>query len=178
MGKHHKIFVDPTEVNSSDYIDFWARLGRGEFDRRQYKRIGKGGMEVWIEASYNPVSRGGRPYKVVKFATDITEQKLKAAEDSRKLDAISRAQAVIEFTPGGDILTANENFLQTLGYQLSEVQGKHHSMFCEPGYTRSEDYRRFWARLAGGEFVADEFMRLGKGASASTSRRPTTRSST
>lgn len=163
VGKHHKIFVDPTEVNSSDYIDFWARLGRGEFDRRQYKRIGKGGMEVWIEASYNPVSRGGRPYKVVKFATDITEQKLKAAEDSRKLDAISRAQAVIEFTPGGDILTANENFLQTLGYQLSEVQGKHHSMFCEPGYTRSEDYRRFWARLAGGEFVADEFMRLGKG---------------
>ncbi|BCH62271.1 PAS domain S-box protein [Agrobacterium vitis] len=163
VGKHHKIFVDPTEVNSSDYIDFWARLGRGEFDRRQYKRIGKGGMEVWIEASYNPVSRGGRPYKVVKFATDITEQKLKAAEDSRKLDAISRAQAVIEFTRGGDILTANENFLQTLGYQLSEVQGKHHSMFCEPGYTRSEDYRRFWARLAGGEFVADEFMRLGKG---------------
>jgi methyl-accepting chemotaxis protein len=109
------------------------------------------------------VSRGGRPYKVVKFATDITEQKLKTAEDSGKLEAISRAQAIIEFTPAGDILTANENFLQALGYQLSEVQGKHHSMFCEPGYTRSEDYRRFWTRLAGGEFVSDEFMRLGKG---------------
>ncbi|TDW24945.1 methyl-accepting chemotaxis sensory transducer with Pas/Pac sensor [Rhizobium azibense] len=163
VGKHHRIFVDPAEVGSTDYKEFWAKLARGEFDRRQYKRIGKGGKDVWIEASYNPVFSGGKPYKVVKFATDITEQKLKAAEDSGKLDAISRAQAVIEFTPKGDILTANENFLKTLGYQLSEVQGKHHSMFCEPSYTNSEDYRRFWTKLAGGEFVSDEFMRIGKG---------------
>ena len=102
-------------------------------------------------------------YKVVKFATDITAIKLKSAEETGKLDAISRAQAVIEFTPKGDILTANENFLKTLGYQLSEVQGKHHSMFCDQVYTSSDDYRRFWARLAGGEFVSDEFMRIGKG---------------
>jgi methyl-accepting chemotaxis protein len=163
VGKHHRTFVDPAEVSSTDYKEFWAKLARGEFDRRQYKRIGKGGKDVWIEASYNPVFSGGKPYKVVKFATDITEQKLKAAEDSGKLDAISRAQAVIEFTPEGDILTANENFLKTLGYQLSEVQGKHHSMFCEPSYTNSEDYRRFWTKLAGGEFVSDEFMRIGKG---------------
>jgi methyl-accepting chemotaxis protein len=163
VGKHHRIFVDPTEAASPEYRDFWANLARGEFDRRQYKRIAKNGSEIWIEASYNPVFSGGKPYKVVKFATDITSQKVKAAEDAGKLDAISRAQAVIEFTPKGDILTANENFLSTLGYQLSEVQGKHHSMFCEPSYTNSEDYRRFWARLAGGEFVSDEFMRIGKG---------------
>lgn len=163
VGKHHRTFVDPAEVNSQDYKDFWAKLARGEFDRRQYKRITKDGGEVWIEASYNPVFRNGKPYKVVKFATDITQQKLKAAEDAGKLDAISRAQAVIEFTPKGEILTANENFLKTLGYQLSEVQGKHHSMFCEAAYTNSDDYRRFWAKLAGGEFVSDEFMRLGKG---------------
>ncbi|MBP1862092.1 methyl-accepting chemotaxis protein [Rhizobium herbae] len=162
-GQHHRLFVDPAEAATADYREFWAKLARGEFDRRQYKRIGKGGKEVWIEASYNPVFRGGKPYKVVKFATDITEQKLKSAEDAGKLDAISRAQAVIEFTPKGDILTANENFLDTLGYQLSEVQGKHHSMFCEPGFTNSEEYRRFWTRLAGGEFIADEFMRVGKG---------------
>ena len=162
-GQHHRLFVDPAEAAASDYREFWAKLTRGEFDRRQYKRIGKGGKEVWIEASYNPVFRGGKPYKVVKFATDITEQKLKSAEDAGKLDAISRAQAVIEFTPTGDILTANENFLNTLGYQLSEVQGKHHSMFCEPSFTNSEEYRRFWTRLAGGEFIAEEFMRIGKG---------------
>ncbi|EHS50529.1 methyl-accepting chemotaxis sensory transducer with Pas/Pac sensor [Rhizobium sp. PDO1-076] len=163
VGKHHSVFVDPAEVATADYRDFWSKLGRGEYDRRQYKRIAKDGHEVWIEASYNPVLRGGKPYKVVKFATDITEQKLKAAEDSGKLDAISRAQAVIEFTPKGDILTANENFLSTLGYQLSEIQGKHHSMFCEPSYTNSEEYRLFWTKLENGEFVSDEFMRLGKG---------------
>ncbi|MBX9468275.1 MAG: PAS domain-containing methyl-accepting chemotaxis protein [Rhizobium sp.] len=163
VGQHHRLFVDPTDAASSDYREFWAKLGRGEFDRRQYKRIGKGGKEVWIEASYNPVSRGGKPYKVVKFATDITEQKLKSAEDAGKLDAISRTQAVIEFTPKGEILTANENFLSTLGYHLPEIQGKHHAMFCEQSYTNSDDYRKFWAKLAGGEAITDEFMRIGKG---------------
>lgn len=77
VGQHHRLFVDPAEAASSDYKDFWAKLARGQFDQRQYKRIGKGGMEVWIEASYNPVIRGGKPYKVVKFATDITAQKLR-----------------------------------------------------------------------------------------------------
>jgi len=163
VGQHHRLFVDPKEVASAEYREFWARLGRGEFDRRQYKRIGKGGKEVWIEASYNPVTRGGKPYKVVKFATDITEQKLKSAEEAGKLDAISRTQAVIEFTPTGEILTANENFLSTLGYQLPEIQGKHHSMFCDESYTNSDDYRKFWPKLAAGEAVADEFMRIGKG---------------
>lgn len=163
IGQHHRMFVDPAEAASPDYREFWAKLGRGEFDRRQYKRIGKGGKEIWIEASYNPVFRGGKPYKVVKFATDITAQKLKAAEDAGKLDALSRAQAVIEFTPSGEILTANQNFLVTLGYQLAEIQGKHHAMFCDSSYTAGDDYRRFWQRLAGGEFIADEFLRIGKG---------------
>lgn len=163
VGRHHRMFVDPREASSAEYRQFWSDLAAGKFDQRQYKRIGKGGKEIWIEASYNPVFRSGKPYKVVKFATDITAQKLKSAEDAGKLNALSRAQAVIEFTPTGEILTANENFLNTLGYQLSEIKGKHHSMFCEPAYTNSDDYRRFWSRLAGGEFVADEFLRLGKG---------------
>ncbi|WP_245415587.1 methyl-accepting chemotaxis protein [Ciceribacter lividus] len=163
VGQHHRTFVDPAEVNSPAYREFWAKLGAGEFDQRQYKRIGKGGREVWIEASYNPVFRNGKPYKIVKFATDITAQKLKAAEDAGKLDAISRAQAVIEFTPKGEILTANENFLKALGYSLQEIQGKHHSMFCDAGYTASDAYRAFWGKLGAGEFVADEFLRIGKG---------------
>ncbi|MFS8055963.1 PAS domain-containing methyl-accepting chemotaxis protein [Rhizobium sp. BR 317] len=163
IGQHHRLFVDPAEASSADYREFWARLNRGEFDQRQYKRIGKGGKEVWIEASYNPIFRGGKPYKVVKFATDITAQKLKSAEDAGKLDALSRAQAVIEFTPNGEVLTANQNFLWALGYQLSEIQGRHHSMFCDSAYTSSDDYRRFWQRLSGGEFVAEEFLRIGKG---------------
>ncbi|HEV7323294.1 MAG TPA: PAS domain-containing methyl-accepting chemotaxis protein [Ensifer sp.] len=163
VGQHHRMFVEQAEAASPEYREFWAKLARGEFDRRQYKRVGKGGKEIWIEASYNPVFRGGKPYKVVKFATDITERQLRRAEDKGKLNAISRVQAVIEFTPMGEILTANENFLSTLGYQLSDVQGKHHSMFCEQGYAGSEGYRQFWSGLAAGEFVADEFMRIGRG---------------
>jgi methyl-accepting chemotaxis protein len=163
VGQHHRLFVDPAEAGTADYREFWAKLGRGEFDQRQYKRIGKGGREVWIEASYNPVLRGGKPYKVVKFATDITAARLKSAEDEGKLAAISRVQAMIEFTPKGDILTANENFLAALGYRMDEIQGKHHQMFCEQSYTGSDAYRQFWAKLAGGEAVADEFLRLGKG---------------
>jgi methyl-accepting chemotaxis protein len=162
VGQHHRMFVDPADAASAEYREFWARLARGEFDRRQYKRIGKGGKEIWIEASYNPVFRGSKPYKVVKFATDITAVKLKNAEDAGKIDAISRAQAVIEFTPNGDILTANDNFLSTLGYQLADIKGKHHSMFCEPAYGRSDDYRAFWAKLQSGQFIADEFKRIGK----------------
>ncbi len=162
VGQHHRIFVDPAETASPDYRQFWDRLASGQFDRRQYRRIAKGGRDVWIEASYNPVFRRGKPYKVVKFATDITAIKLKAAEDAGKLDALSRAQAVIEFTPAGEVVTANENFLKTLGYELHEIQGKHHSMFCDPVYARGADYARFWDRLRNGEFISEEFTRLGR----------------
>ena len=163
VGQHHRMFVDPAEVSSPAYAEFWRNLAAGKFDRRQYKRIAKGGREIWIEASYNPVFRGGKPYKVVKFATDITASKLRSAEDAGKLEALSRAQAIIEFTPSGEILTANRNFLSTVGYELADIAGKHHQMFCEPDYVRSVDYQEFWAKLQRGEFVAAEFKRIGRG---------------
>ncbi|MDH4441340.1 MAG: PAS domain-containing methyl-accepting chemotaxis protein [Rhizobium sp.] len=163
IGKHHRIFVDPAETLTADYREFWARLGRGEFDRRQYKRIAKTGQDVWIEASYNPVMRGGKVYKVIKFATVITEQRRLSVENAGRLQAVYRSQAVIEFTTTGDILDANDNFLKTMGYQRAEVQGKHHQMFCDAAFVAGADYRAFWAKLAAGEFVSDEFTRLGKG---------------
>lgn len=162
-GKHHRIFCDPAYTATEDYREFWAMLNRGQFESREYKRFRKDGSEIWIQASYNPVFKNGKLWKIVKFATDITAAKLKSAEDSGKLEAISRVQATIEFTPTGDILTANENFLSTLGYTLAEITGKHHSMFCEPDYTRSEAYREFWKTLASGQFVSQEFKRIGKG---------------
>jgi methyl-accepting chemotaxis protein len=163
VGRHHRMFVDPAEANSKEYADFWARLSEGKFDQRQYRRIAKGGREIWIEATYNPIYRGNKPYKVMKFATDITAVKKQAAEDKGKLEALSRAQAVIEFTPEGNIITANENFLVALGYSLSEIVGKHHAMFCEADYSRSPAYKAFWAKLAAGEFAADQFKRIAKG---------------
>ncbi|WP_441600830.1 methyl-accepting chemotaxis protein [Ensifer sp. 2YAB10] len=163
VGRHHRIFVQPEEAASAAYRDFWTRLARGEYDRQQYKRIGKGGREIWIEASYNPVFKGKTPYKVVKFATDITATKAKSTDDQGKIDALSRAQAIIEFTPAGEIITANKNFLKTMGYELHEIVGRHHSMFCEPDYAHSPDYAAFWRDLSAGRFATDQFMRLGKG---------------
>lgn len=162
-GKHHRIFVEPSEASRPDYAEFWQRLQSGRYDQRQYKRIAKGGREIWIEATYNPILHNGRPYKVVKFATDITAQKLKALADAGKLSAISKSQAVIEFTPEGVILDANENFCAALGYDFSEIKGQHHRMFCDSRYVESPEYRLFWDQLARGEYIANEFLRFGKG---------------
>lgn len=163
IGKHHSMFVMPSHAQSADYQQFWAALKAGKYNHGQYKRIGKGGREVWIEASYNPVLRGGKPHKVVKLATDITASKMASIETEGKQAAINRAQAVIEFDLDGKILVANQNFLDAMGYQLQEIVGKHHALFCEPDYAASAEYRNFWQRLNAGEFVASEFTRIGKG---------------
>ncbi|MEJ0051879.1 MAG: methyl-accepting chemotaxis protein [Methylovirgula sp.] len=164
QARHHSMFVDPAFSQSQAYRDFWKKLASGKFDVAEYKRIGKGGKEVWIQASYNPVvDRRGTVTKVVKVATDITAEKLKNAEFAGKLNAISRAQGVIEFTTDGEIITANQNFLTTLGYTLEEIQGKHHRIFVDAEYAQSAEYRDFWRRLQSGEFIAAEFKRIGKG---------------
>jgi methyl-accepting chemotaxis protein len=162
-GKHHSIFVEPSYQKSREYWEFWEKLRRGEFHTGEYKRIGKKGNEVWIQASYNPIlDPDGKPSKVVKFATDVTEQKKRNADYECKIEAISRSQAVIEFTLDGIILSANINFLDALGYRLDEIIGKHHSIFVEESYRTSAEYRHFWATLKSGQFIAGEYRRLGK----------------
>ena len=164
VGKHHRIFVDPAEAQTPAYGQFWAELAAGTFQAAVYRRIAKGGRDVWIQASYNPVfDRRGKPVKVIKFATDITDQRNQAADHEAQIAAISRAQAVIEFDLDGIVQQANENFLATLGYRMDEIAGKHHRMFCDPAYAGSPDYARFWERLRAGEYVAAEFQRFGKG---------------
>ena len=163
-GRHHSMFVDEAYRNSAEYRAFWERLGKGEYDAGQYKRIGKGGRDVWIQASYNPVlDSAGRVFRVVKYAADITQQKLAAADAQGQLAAIDKAQAVIEFDLDGRVLHANANFLGALGYALAEVQGQHHSMFVEPAERQSAAYRAFWEKLARGEYDAGQYKRLGKG---------------
>jgi methyl-accepting chemotaxis protein len=164
QGKHHSMFVEPATRDSAAYREFWASLNRGQYQAGEYKRIGKGGKEVWIQASYNPMlNRNGKVYKVIKFATDITAEKLAGMEDAGMIAAVGRAQAVIAFNLDGTIVTANENFLKTLGYSLGEIQGKHHSMFVEPATRDSAAYREFWASLNRGEYQAAEYKRIGKG---------------
>ncbi|MET3968503.1 methyl-accepting chemotaxis protein [Bradyrhizobium barranii] len=163
-GKHHSLFVGPAERDSAAYREFWARLNRGEFQAGEYKRIGKGGREVWILASYNPLlDENGKPFGVAKFATDVTAEKLKNADLAGQISAIDKAQAVIEFNMDGTIITANANFLGTLGYSLAEIKGKHHSMFVEPLERDGAAYREFWATLNRGQYQAAEYKRIGKG---------------
>ncbi|HVJ42270.1 MAG TPA: PAS domain-containing methyl-accepting chemotaxis protein [Dongiaceae bacterium] len=164
QGKHHSMFVEPAYRESPAYRQFWEKLRAGDFAAERFKRIGKGGKEVWIEASYNPVlGGGGKPYKVVKFATDITAQKLAEADLQGQVAAINRSQAVIQFELDGTVIDANANFLSVLGYNLADIKGKHHSMFVEPAYRDSGEYRQFWQNLRSGEYQAGQFKRIGKG---------------
>ncbi len=164
VGRHHSMFVDSTYRHSAEYSDFWARLNRGNGQTAEFKRIGKDGKEIWIQASYNPIpDLNGKLFKVVKYATDVTRQKLAVADFEGQIAAIRKSQAVIDFDMDGTIRDANDNFLNTLGYRLDEIKGKHHSMFVEPSYGRSAEYREFWAKLNRGEYESAEYLRLGKG---------------
>lgn len=163
QGKHHRIFCDPEHASSKEYSEFWQKLNRGEFDSGEYKRFAKNGEEVWIQASYNPIlDANGKVYKIVKYASNITGQKLAAAESQGKINAINKSQAVIEFNLDGTIIDANENFLVTLGYSLEEIQGKHHRIFCEPELASSQEYKDFWRKLNAGEFDSAEYKRIAK----------------
>ena len=164
QGKHHRLFVEPQDANSNEYREFWESLNRGEHQSAEYKRLGKGGKEIWLQASYNPIfDLNGKPIKVVKFAADVTQSKMANANFEGQIDAIDKAQAVIEFNMDGTIITANENFLTTIGYRLGDIQGKHHSMFVQTDIAQSDEYQDFWADLNQGNYAAGEYKRLGKG---------------
>jgi methyl-accepting chemotaxis protein len=163
-GKHHSLFVDALYRSSPEYRQFWDGLARGQYAAGQYKRIGKDGKEIWVQASYNPIfDASGKPFKVVKYATDVTAQKLRNADFEGQMAAINRVMGVIEFSLDGRILDANENFLKTLGYSLPEIKGQHHRLFVDDDYRQSPEYRAFWQKLGHGEFDAGQYKRIGKG---------------
>jgi len=164
QGRPHAELVDPAFRESDAYREFWAALRRGDYQAGEFKRIGKNGRTVWLQATYNPVlDRRGRPLKIVKFASDVTDQVSRTIAHEGQIRAINRSQAVIEFALDGTILTANDNFLAAMGYHLDEVTGRHHSLFIEPEVRDSAAYRAFWARLGQGEYEAAEYKRLAKG---------------
>ncbi|TNE62479.1 MAG: methyl-accepting chemotaxis protein [Alphaproteobacteria bacterium] len=164
VGRNHRMFVDARTRDSLEYRQFWQSLQSGQFLSAQYKRQAKGGREIWLQASYNPIlDEAGKPVKVVKFATDITEQRLRDADYRGKVAALGKAQAIIEFNLDGTIITANDNFLKAVGYTLAEIQGQHHRMFVDAETRSSLQYKEFWQELARGEFQSGEFHRLGKG---------------
>lgn len=164
IGKPSAIVLDPVFAKSEAFATLWARLTNGGSDAGQYKRIGKNGKEVWIQASYNPIyDLHGKPYKIVNYTLDITEQQLQAADNAGQLAAIDKIQGVIEFDLTGKIKTVNANFASAVGYSESEIIGKHHSIFVDPAYRSNHEYKAFWDNLAKGEAQAGQFKRVAKG---------------
>ncbi|MDX1914527.1 MAG: PAS domain S-box protein [Methylophilus sp.] len=164
VGNHHSMFVDTAYKPSNEYKAFWEKLARGEPDEGVYKRIGKGGKEIWLQASYNPIyGLDGKPFKVVKYATDITPYKLAEADNAGQLAAINKIQGVIEFDLTGKITKVNDNFAAVTGYSEKEIVGNHHSMFVDAAYKASHEYKAFWEKLARGEADAGQYKRVAKG---------------
>lgn len=163
QGKHHSIFVGEEHRRSAEYSRFWQDLSAGRASTGRFARVTKQGATIWIEATYNPVvGPAGNVLKVVKHATDITKAVEKEQADHEMAEAASRAQAIVEFDAAGTILTANDNFLNTLGYSLAEIQGKHHSIFVSEEHRRSAEYSTFWSSLAAGKANAARFRRVNK----------------
>ena len=164
IGQPVSIVLDPTFAKSAAYAELWEKLVRGGSDAGQYKRIAKNGKEVWIQASYNPIfDLNGKPYKIVNYTMDITAQKLQAADYEGQVSGISKIQGVIEFDLTGKITAVNDNFANVTGYTEKEIIGNHHSMFVEPAYKSSPDYKAFWDKLARGEAERGQIKRIGKG---------------
>ncbi|MCB1199057.1 MAG: PAS domain-containing methyl-accepting chemotaxis protein [Leptospiraceae bacterium] len=162
--KHHSMFVDRETSGSAEYSQFWQRLNAGEFLSAEYRRIGKNNKEVWLQAVYSPIlDANGKPFKVVKYASDITQNKIMNADFKGQIEAISKSQAVIEFNMDGIIQSANENFLKTMGYTFEEIKGRHHKMFVDSEYEKSTEYSEFWNHLRSGKFLVAEYKRIAKG---------------
>ncbi|MGV2907180.1 methyl-accepting chemotaxis protein, partial [Achromobacter sp. AGC25] len=164
LGQHHRMFIDPDERESAEYLAFWQKLGQGAYDAGRYRRVCRDGRDVWLQASYNPIfDKRGRPVKVVKYATDITDQQQRQADTEGQLAAISKVQAIIEFELDGTIIRANDLFLNAVGYHASEVEGRHHSMFVRPEEARTAAYQEFWRKLRSGQHDTGQYLRIGKG---------------
>lgn len=163
VGQHHRIFVEESYRASKDYADFWKRLNTGEAIEAQFLRIAKGGKRVWLQATYTPILNAfGKPVKVIKFATDISADKDMTANLEGQIAAIRKSQAVVEFDLAGTILDANDKFLHAVGYALADIKGKHHRIFVDPAEHGGEAYRRFWEKLAHGEYDEGQYRRIGK----------------
>ncbi|KMN19522.1 PAS domain S-box protein [Pseudomonas weihenstephanensis] len=162
-GKHHRLFCEEPYTRTAEYAQFWRDLARGEPMSGTYLRLDKSGREVWLEASYMPIVGADRQVtSVIKVASDITERIHKEHENESIVNALSRSMALIEFSPDGHVINANQNFLNTMHYSLGEIVGQHHSMFCKPSERESAGYKAFWASLNRGEVHSRRFERVDK----------------
>ncbi|MDX1678649.1 PAS domain-containing methyl-accepting chemotaxis protein [Arsukibacterium sp.] len=159
VGAHHRLFCEPELVNTAEYKQFWRDLAKGQALQGTFKRLTKQQKVIWLDATYFPVlDTAGVVVKIIKIASDVTRDQENLLNKNAMFIALHKSLAVIEFTPKGDIIDANKNFLQTIGYSLEQIKGKHHSMFCDSAFYR--EHPRFWNELAAGKFHSGRYKRL------------------
>jgi methyl-accepting chemotaxis protein len=166
-GGNHAMFVEEEEQQGAKYKEFWATLIRGVPQTGEFKRLGKGGRELWVASTYYPIADlEGKVYRLHQFLSDVTEQKLRNADVAGQVEAINRSQPVSHYAMDGTILDLNQHFEQLLGYRRAELVGKHVSMFVDQATRESADYkamsRELWAKLNRGEYHTGEARRATK----------------
>ncbi|WP_330221447.1 PAS domain-containing methyl-accepting chemotaxis protein [Marinomonas phaeophyticola] len=159
-GQHHKMFCSGNYTQTKEYQTFWDDLNQGKKISGTFKRYNKAGDVLWLEATYFPIKESGKITRIFKIASDVTKSKMELDNQEYIFEALDRSLAVIEFTPKGNIIHANQNFTSTVGYSLHEIVGKHHKLFCDQDfYDENPD---FWKDLEAGAFRAGQFKRKNK----------------
>lgn len=161
VNQHHKIFCDTAYTQTNEYQTFWQQLASGQSISDRFLRYTKNGTPIWLEASYNAVKNNdGIVTSVVKMASDVTAFVEKSNIQNGILTALDRSTATISFNMDGTIIDANENFLHATGYNISDIKGRHHKIFCSSELASSQEYKQFWVKLNNGEFVQGLFERI------------------
>ncbi|MFN0049032.1 MAG: PAS domain-containing protein [Cytophagales bacterium] len=159
-NKHHKMFVPSEIISSEDYKTFWNKLAAGEALNGVYKRMDSTGSTIWLNGIYTPIlDAAGKVMKVMKFATNITDTQNQVAETRSMIEGMNKTMAIIEFSPTGIILKANEQWLKIVNYSLDDIVGKHHVIFAPKEIAESAEYKAFWANLAKGKTNSGLFKR-------------------
>ena len=160
LGKHHAVMCLDNYAKSSEYKEFWQSLRNGSANKGTFERKNKQGQTIWLEATYFPIVEGNKVIKVMKIATDVTTEKNTAIAQQSIYDALNRSLAIIEFTPDGEIISANSNFTDAVKYDLASIKGKHHKIFCHHEFYQQNP--SFWQDLKQGQFKSGQFPRKDK----------------
>ncbi|MGL5249947.1 MAG: methyl-accepting chemotaxis protein [Enterovibrio sp.] len=159
LGKDQSLLCDPDEVKTENYKNFWQALSKGNPINETVKRFTKSGEMLWLEAAYFPVYKDGKIDHIIEMSFDVTDNFSKLQNQLAVASALNSSLAIIEFTPTGEIINANPNFLTCMGYTLAQIKGHHHKMFCDDAFYQNHPH--FWSELAKGNTQSGLFLRYG-----------------
>lgn len=156
IGRYHRQLCTPEQIARLDSRSLWHSLTQGKAQQLCLAHQ-SGESTVWLDAQFVPIREGSKVIKVVQLCTDVTQAHEQNVQRAGVIDALERSMAVIEFTPKGVILKANDNFLKVVNYRAADIEGKNHEIFCTPEFYRQQP--DFWRELAAGSFKSGRFER-------------------